>query len=225
MSKYGSEKSQPPKIDNNLISKTFSSAFPFSLQSPPHPPLSPESQVISDLDQDFQNNSSNSFENKFSTPPRQQETPQELLRICDGSDQAIFPEELASSSWSCSKCTYLNPETYLICEICKETRDSVDDKEDGLIEEKEVCPLAPPLPLVESLIPSNQLHNPYFYSLVAVVRHVGRSAFSGHYTCDVMAHQKSQETNSIGTDERHWYRCDDSRVSEISQVAPSPCPS
>ena len=209
MSKYGSEKSRPPEVDNTTISKSFGAAFPL-LPSPSSLPPPPSPGEYS-LDQDFRSHPS-PIENKYSTPPRHGQTP-EILRICNGTGRDLEgPEEKQEVSWNCSKCTYLNPESYLTCQMCNSIRESDDD---GLIEEKEVCPVArdPPDSDTELPIPKNQLHNPYFYSLVSVVRHVGKSAFSGHYTCDVAHHE-----SKINSEGRHWYHCDDSRVSQISQV-------
>lgn len=99
-------------------------------------------------------------------------------------------------SWICSVCTYLNQGTYLCCEIC------------GGIRDEELSESEKDIPLV----PAEQLDNPFYYNLVAVVRHIGRNAFSAHYTCDAL--HKEDDSKQF-----HWYRCDDSSVTQISKVS------
>jgi hypothetical protein len=221
MSKYGSEKSRPPDIDNTVITKPFSSAFPLVPSSVPLSPALPSPGEGYDLDRDFEstNNNNSNMETGFSTP---------LKKLQQHNVLRDHEEPADDAAWSCSHCTFLNPETFLACQICnavrEEPKDEKSDDEVVVIEAKDVRPVAPEVPSGETAIPSNQLHNPFFYSLVAVVRHVGKSAFSGHYTCDVI-HQRSNQDAQAGEGERslerHWYRCDDSRVTEISQVSPS----
>ena len=223
------------KIDNSLISKSFTQAFPPINNSP----------------FSFQTNIPHfySFYDQSSTSVNSHDKPI-ITNNCNDNNNPIVIDsdsQLSNDYWSCSVCTFVNTNPLsLCCEMCTSIRESdnmntntvngdnssikydnhysngngngnnfdndelnrrKDDNNnnnnnnngnetDYDLDDEEVLNSSP-----------SQL-TPYHYELVSVIRHVGRSAYNGHYTCDVK--KKLPQLNHI-----KWYRCDDSSVYQI----------
>lgn len=187
LSQYGSDQRSAPVMDSTILDQDFYSYFPQLLSIP-------ESSSNDDIETDSQDNlDSSGFISTFNSP------------AVNSTEPSISSD--ASQSWSCSMCTYMNPGTFLQCEICSHLRNQANEESISGLQNDDSDDRSADSPF----IPPEHLTNPFYYHLVAVVRHVGRSAFSGHYTCDSL----HKDPN---TKEYHWYRCDDSSVTQISQV-------
>ncbi len=55
------------------------------------------------------------------------------------------------------------------------------------------------------------------YDLVSIVRHHGETVEAGHYICDRASN--NVETSEQGYDCKSWQRCNDSVVTDISEVS------
>jgi hypothetical protein len=225
MSVYGSERCVAPVLESVLLSTEISTAFPLLTPNPLPSPLlhSPETdpQVLRSayqLDDDFKSTSE--------TPESAAATDSPSESLVQSTSQIRAGRSVDLLTWNCSVCTFLNPGSFLCCQICEAIRDAGEVAEEVMevVEGKTIAgdemtaPTDQDSTEIEAETEGEQAGNPFYYQLVAVVRHVGKTAFSGHYTCDVR-HKEPPLSHQSGKKVRWcWYRCDDSLVTEITQV-------
>ena len=127
----------------------------------------------------------------------------------DAASVAFSDDEMSKENlyWTCDSCTYaqnrFSSATEIeVCELCNEPRCNIhcNDNMDSMDEDDA-------LDIDESTIP-------FTYELVAVLRHVGPNATTGHYTCDIKRNRECQK----GVTEKVWQHCDDSVLTPINQV-------
>jgi hypothetical protein len=221
MSCYGSEKSlSPADLDSSLVDKDLSTAFPLLTPNPPLPPPLPHLNHKSESESHGSYHLDDDFQKSASAPDHQ--IPSET--VVQSGSRVVEREGREDLQWNCSQCTYLNPGNYLCCLMCDDIRPAdaqLDEKDNTPLEGAEQETGQQTSTAAEMAVPLEHANNPFYYQLVAVVRHVGKTAFSGHYTCDVRHKDPSRDSQRRWG----WYRCDDSRVSEVSQVGRSliPC--
>lgn len=200
-----------------------------------------ESVVAMDVDRDLVVESLDKKRTREVTDDNFNEVPVKLNRTDPTSDYDVVCDD-NDTRWPCGACTYLNIKSHLACTVCARERCSVDNMtSDTALGSQEVdkiypmeisnCSLKKEIgtsdvedssQLVDAPVDISPLDQnedtdtscEYKYALCCVVRHIGNTEKSGHYTCDI----KKSALLTGQPSSLNWLHCDDSRVAEISEV-------
>lgn len=215
--------------DNSLMLLKFDEAFPDVKHTSPIPQPTINDLFSSFTNSEVKNNSPN--KNKKNNDDNSNTNNKNGNNNNNNRNNSLDSDnQFSNDYWCCSKCTFVNTNPLsLCCEICASERENENsnginnnyNKNNGIRESNNVETIDLDkddnddkvdtdydLDDEEIFHKSPSELTPYHYELVSVIRHVGKSAYNGHYTCDIK--KKLPQLNHI-----KWYRCDDSVVYQI----------